>query len=302
MNASEKKSEETRGFPRLCAHRGVNFEAPENTLPAFERALEGGADELELDLWPSKDGKLIVCHDPGVDRTSDGHGLICNLTAKEIRCLDAGAWFSPSFRGTRFPLFEEVLDLAAGKTVLNIHIKSPLTNAPISAGMERRNAEWADCYDNHRLVMPPLPDGTEEVLPEVENRAWTPYPEKDLQKILDALDAYHNRPYAYLTGEKDVLTTAREMAPDMPRCCLEGDMNYSIVEHAVAFGCQKAQFCKGFISGGMIRRAKANGLICNLFWADDPAEAKAYLDLGIDCILTNNLNTVRDGLRAAGAY
>ena len=280
--------------PLFCAHRGVNFAAPENTLPAFALAVAMGADEIELDLWPTKDGRLIVCHDPSVDRTGNGTGLISSLTLEEIRRLDAGEWFSPRFRGTRFPLFEEVLDLVQGKCVLNIHIKSPRKNAPVSPGMDRRIEEWADRYDHHKPVYPPLPQGIEEVLPEVENRPWTPYPEEDLQKILDLLDRYHCRDRAFLTGDADVLTTARRLAPDMPRCCLEGDMNFSLVEHAIEYGCQRVQFCKGLLTEAMIRRAKEAGLVCNLFWSDDPEEAKAYVELGIDCLLTNDLGPVRD--------
>ncbi|NCB35336.1 MAG: hypothetical protein EOM58_04765 [Clostridia bacterium] len=102
-------------YPRLCAHRGFNMVAPEDTLPAFALAVAMGAQEIELDLWVSKDGHLIVCHDPSVDRTSNGTGFIKDLTLKEIKALDAGSWFSPSFKGVTYPLFEEVLDLAADR-------------------------------------------------------------------------------------------------------------------------------------------------------------------------------------------
>lgn len=283
-------------YPRLCAHRGYNMVAPENTLPAFAMAVAMGAEEIELDLWPSKDGDLIVCHDKSVDRTTNGTGLINDLTTAEIRALDAGSWFSPAYKGVKMPLFEEVLELVGGKTIINIHIKSMLVNKPKSDKMKERSKDLNYRHSNHIETMPPLPVGVEEVLPEVENRPVTPYNREDFQKILDALDKYNCRDYAYITGEADVLMTARDMAPDMPRCCLEGHMNYSIVEHALEYGCKKVQFCKGLTTQAMIDKAQANGLVCNVFWADSAREAKAYFDIGADCMLTNNYQAVKAGL------
>ena len=119
-------------FPRLCAHRGYNKAAPENTLPAFALAVSMGAQEIELDLWPNKDGDLVVCHDPTVDRTTNGKGLISEMTTKEIKSLDAGTWFSPAYKEIKMPLFEEVLDLFANKVITNIHIKSPSKKVEVS--------------------------------------------------------------------------------------------------------------------------------------------------------------------------
>ncbi len=287
------KTDREMAFPRLCAHRGYNFIAPENTLPAFALAASMGADEIELDLWPSKDGDLIVCHDPKVDRTTNGSGVISEMTTREIRALDAGVAFSPAFKGTKLPLFEEVLDLLGGKVIFNIHIKSPTRTKVKNEVMSQRSREWANFYNNHIETFPPLPAGIEHVVAAYEERPLLPYPEKDFQKILDTLDAFKCREQAYIAGEKDVLFTAREMAPDIARCCLEGHMNFTIVEHALEYGCKKVQFCKNLTTQAMIDKARANGLICNLFWADSAREARAYMDIGIDCILTNNIGVVR---------
>lgn len=286
-------TDQQKAFPRICAHRGYNFIAPENTLPAFALAVSMGADEIELDLWPSKDGDLIVCHDPKVDRTTGGSGIISEMTTKEIRQLDAGEWFSPAFKGTKLPLFEEVLDLLGGKVIFNIHIKSPTRTKVKNEVMSQRSKEWANFYNNHIETFPPLPVGIEHVVAAYEERPLMPYPEHDFQKILDTLDAYKCREHAYIAGEKDVLYTARAMAPDIARCCLEGHMNFTIVEHALEYGCKKVQFCKNLTTQAMIDKARANGLICNLFWADSAKEAKAYMDIGIDCVLTNNIGVVK---------
>ena len=290
-------TEKELGFPRLCAHRGYNFAAPENTLPAFAMAVAMGAEEIELDVWPSKDGDLIVCHDPNVARTTDGTGLITEMTTKEVRALDAGSWFSPAYKGVKLPFFEEVLDLLGGKCIINIHIKSPLKTYVRPEKMIQRGKDLHYHHGGHIPIWPPLPVGIEEVLPEVENRPLVPYDEGDFQKLLNAIDAYKCREYVYIAGEKDVLHTARAMAPDIPLTCLEGHMNFSIVEHALEYGCKKVQFCKGLTTQAMLDKAKANGLICNLFWADGPVEAKQYFDLGIDCILTNNYLPVSEALK-----
>ncbi|WP_078861984.1 glycerophosphodiester phosphodiesterase [Streptomyces sp. NRRL F-5123] len=88
-------------------HRGVMGVEPENTLRSFRRAEQAGLDQVELDLHLSKDGALVVMHDAGVDRTTDGSGLVRDLTLDEIRALDAGL-------GERVPVFEEVLDVVRG--------------------------------------------------------------------------------------------------------------------------------------------------------------------------------------------
>lgn len=64
--------------------------APENTLPAFALTVAMGAQEIELDLWSNKDGGSVVCHDPTLDITTNGKGLISEMTIKEIKALDAG--------------------------------------------------------------------------------------------------------------------------------------------------------------------------------------------------------------------
>lgn len=112
-----------RARTRVVAHRGLSGVCPENTLPAFAAALALGVDEIELDLWASRDGELVVCHDESVDRTSNGRGLIRDLDWAAIRALDAGAWHDPAWTGVPFCRLEEVLDLCGGRTMLNIHVK-----------------------------------------------------------------------------------------------------------------------------------------------------------------------------------
>ncbi|KAB3534793.1 glycerophosphodiester phosphodiesterase [Alkaliphilus pronyensis] len=110
---------------KIIAHRGASGYAPENTISAFQKALEFNVHGIELDVHMSYDGYLIVCHDEGVDRTTNGKGLIKDLTLNEIKSLDAGGWFSKKYSGQRIPTLQEVLDLIGNKGIfLNIELKS----------------------------------------------------------------------------------------------------------------------------------------------------------------------------------
>lgn len=106
------------------AHRGASGHAPENTMAAFKRAYELGADGVELDVQLTKDGGLVICHDDNLKRTTNGKGNISDVTLDEIRQLDAGSWFSNDFRGEKVPLLDELLEYARGKLLVDIEIKT----------------------------------------------------------------------------------------------------------------------------------------------------------------------------------
>lgn len=86
----------------IIGHRGAAGLAPENTIPAFAAGLDHGVHVLELDVWPTKDGHIVVLHDETVDRTTDGSGRVTDMTLAEVQALDAGYRFSPD-GGRTFP-------------------------------------------------------------------------------------------------------------------------------------------------------------------------------------------------------
>lgn len=102
------------GVPLTAAHRGDPVAAPENTLPALRAAINGGADIVEFDLQPTRDGHAVLMHDDTVDRTTDGEGPITAMTLDEVRQLDAGSWFGDAWRGTPVPTAEEALSAFVG--------------------------------------------------------------------------------------------------------------------------------------------------------------------------------------------
>ena len=98
------------------AHRGASGYEPENTLAAFSKALELKADGIELDVRLSKDGVPVVIHDSTVSRTSNGEGLVRDLSFSQLREFDFG-------NGERIPTLENVFEVFAGKTLIVIELK-----------------------------------------------------------------------------------------------------------------------------------------------------------------------------------
>ncbi len=101
---------------RLGGHRGNPSQFPENTMKSFRSAIDAGCDLIECDVHLSSDGRLVVIHDHTLERTTNGHGLVRDHTAAELRKLDAGD-------GEHIPLLHDVIELALGKVGLVIEIK-----------------------------------------------------------------------------------------------------------------------------------------------------------------------------------
>lgn len=101
--------------PVVIAHRGWSRRYPENTLIAFEKAMELPIDGIEFDLRRTADGEIVLSHEPAVDMHSNGTGLIRDLTLKELKKLDFGIKKDEVFAGTRIPEFNEFLDMVMEK-------------------------------------------------------------------------------------------------------------------------------------------------------------------------------------------
>ncbi|GAX89052.1 hypothetical protein EFBL_0666 [Effusibacillus lacus] len=115
----------------IFGHRGSAGTHPENTMISFEEAARAGADGIELDIQLSKDGVPVVIHDEKLDRTTNGTGWVKDRTFYELKQLDAGAWFSDKFKGTRIPSLEEVLVWAQGNSLLiNLELKTGIILYP----------------------------------------------------------------------------------------------------------------------------------------------------------------------------
>lgn len=240
-------------YPRMCAHRGFSAIAPENSMPAFGAAVALGAEEIEFDLWATKDGEIVSCHDDKLDRVSDGSGLIYEHTYEELKRYDFGVKFGPKFKGLRVVLFEEILRKFAGHVIMNVHVKT-----------------IEDKYDDDAM-----------------------------KKIVSLIRQYDCVQHVYFMISHDsVIQKFKAFAPDIHMCVGHDEFQpWAIVDRAIKYGAEKVQLYKPFFNQEMIDKAHHNGITCNVFWSDDPEEAKAFLEMGIDTILTNDYNLVSQVLK-----
>lgn len=123
------------------AHRGASVAAPPNTLAAFERALELGANGIELDVRLCADGVPVVIHDATVDATTNGSGRVANMTLAQLKELDAGSHFDAPFAGERIPTLTEVLEAVGEQLLVNIELKS---RAPLDDRLEQAVVDVID--------------------------------------------------------------------------------------------------------------------------------------------------------------
>jgi glycerophosphoryl diester phosphodiesterase len=98
--------------PWIIAHRGASGHAPENTVAAFERAVQLGAAFIETDLHLTRDAHFVAIHDGTLERTTNGRGAVHDSTLAELRQLDAGKWFDREYMDARIPTLEEVLEFS----------------------------------------------------------------------------------------------------------------------------------------------------------------------------------------------
>lgn len=131
----------------VVGHRGAAGTVPENTLPSLQRALEVGADTVEVDIQCTADDRLVLRHDPTLERTTDGRGPVEEHTLEEVRSLDAGHGFTPDdgrthpFRGEgiRVPTLEEAVEVL-GDRPLVVEVKSERGGRRLGEWLEGRPA------------------------------------------------------------------------------------------------------------------------------------------------------------------
>lgn len=255
--------DEWMAYPRVCAHRGFNTVAPENTLPAYGAAVAMGAEEIEFDLWPTSDGIIVSTHDKDLDRVSTGSGFIWEQTYDQLLEHDFGVKKNEKFAGLRICTFEDILRKFAGHTVMNIHVK----NCAAYQVTEEEVAEIArlikkyDCQ-RHCYFM----SGANYVL-EIMRRVAPEIPR--------CAGAGSQKPYDLVAKAlKYDCKKIQIYTPDIDLCF---DENYV------------RETC---------RRAHEHGLRVNICHADTPEKAREYLEAGCDTILTNEFGLIQGVVEA----
>ena len=224
------------------AHRGASGNYPENTLLAFRKALEIGVDEIELDLYFTMDEQLVIMHDSTVNRTTDGTGLIADLTLAKIKSLDAGIVFGESFRGERVPTWEEALELVGGKVKLNVHLKG---------GSE--------------------PNGRYE------------------RKVAKALHDFHMVEASILACDYDESVARFAEINSAIECRIfpKNRTPKEYIQKSVEIGLRTIQPGRGITTQDFVQRAHNAGLVVHVFYADTPEDMRHFIKVGVDGILTN---------------
>ncbi|MBX3179050.1 MAG: glycerophosphodiester phosphodiesterase family protein [Candidatus Hydrogenedentes bacterium] len=141
----------------VVAHRGAHEDRPENTLAAYQRAIDLGADYVEIDVRTTKDGHLVSVHNRTVDAyTDDAKGNVADFTLAELKALDIGSRVDPKWKEERIPTFEEILALCKGKIGIYLDLKE----ADIATVFQRVEAHgmlksvlWYCNAEQHRYVM-----------------------------------------------------------------------------------------------------------------------------------------------------
>jgi glycerophosphoryl diester phosphodiesterase len=244
----------------IVAHRGASDEAPENTLAAFRRAWELGADAIEGDFYLTRDGQIVALHDKTTKRTADRDLPVAQSTLAELKTLDVGAWKNERFRGERMPTLAEVLACVPSGKKIFIEIKCGTEILPALKTVLSESPLAAEqiviiCFNADVIA------GCKEQLP--QHKAY------------------------WLTGYKQDKQTGRwtptveEVFETLARCRADGLDTAG--EPAV-------------VDQSLVTRLRAKSLGFHVWTLDQPAEAALFQRLGVDSITTNRPDVIRAAL------
>jgi len=248
-------------YPRVCAHRGFNTIAPENSMPAFGAAIAMGAEEIEFDLWTSKDGVIVSSHDSSLERVSNGSGKVWEHTYQELLQFDFGCKYGPKFTGLQIAAFEDILKKFAGHAVMNIHVKDH-PQCPVTEEAILEMVRLIRKYDCQRYCY--FMSGTPEVLELMRRLA------PQITRCAGASDWQY----------------------DLVQKALDYDC-----KKIQLFRPHFQHFAPDYVED-ICRRAHEKGIAVNYFWTDAAEDVAGLLNKGVDTILTNDYNRVAQAAAA----
>ena len=261
---------------KIYAHRGASAEYPENTMAAFQRAIDLGADGIELDVHLSADGVPVVIHDETVDRTTDVTGPVSAMTAAELGSIDAG-------RGHGVPTLADVLDLVGNTLHVNIEIKSNQAGQAVIDEVNRRpDLRWAISsfdWDVLRFVKGALPGAD----------LWplTYGPKASLIATID-----------YIASQEDVYPGARAWAESLRTT---GNVLEDALDLARDLGSSTLSVGQYGLTEAAIGTIHGQGFAAWVWTVDEPERARELASWGANSLCTNEpAIMLRAGLSAAG--
>ncbi len=244
--------------PLIIAHRGASAVAPENTLAAFEKALDDGAEGIEFDVQLAKDGVPVVVHDENLSRLSGTENFVADLTVEELQKLDVGSWFNSA--NTRFandnfsneiiPTLEELFDfLKSYKGLLYVELKCETKTA------EKLVRAVCEVIKQTNL------------LPQIVLKSFY------LQT---------------LTRAKEILPEIRTATLFSPKIMSVLRKRRHILDEAEKFRADEISIHYSLATKSLVEKARNRGLPTTIWTADNPLWVKRAQDFGINAIITNH--------------
>ncbi|HEY1686185.1 MAG TPA: glycerophosphodiester phosphodiesterase family protein [Tepidisphaeraceae bacterium] len=250
-------------LPLIIAHRGESFDAPENTMAAFDLAWQRGAGAIELDVHVTSDGHVIACHD---DNTSRITRQSSNLTIKNsplaaLLALDVGSWKHPDYAGEKIPLLFDILKKMPPGKIVFIEIKPSVENIrPIIDVMKQAGR----ARDEMRII------SFKDAIIAEYNHLWPDGPEAYLLTAFE----HDNQTNLWKPAAEDLIQRAK-------------------VCNAAGLDLQNAPP----LNANMIQAIHAASLQCYVWTEDDPVAARQFVAAGIDGITTNRAAWITEQLR-----
>ncbi|WP_165698621.1 glycerophosphodiester phosphodiesterase [Bremerella volcania] len=253
---------ETGEAQMIVAHRGASFDAPENTLAAFQEAWKQKADAIEGDFYLTKDGHIVCMHDKTTERTTAGTAKLnpAESTLEQLRDLDVGSWKHEKYAGERIPLLEEVLATVPQTGKILVEIKcGPEIIEPLRVVLEKSTLRPEQiviiCFDEGVVKQ------AREKMPQFKANWLTSYKQNestgkwspDLGKVLESLGK---------TGATGLGTQGRDEV----------------------------------VTAEFVREIRKAGIECHVWTINEPSQAKRYAELGFDSITTDKPAEIRKAL------
>ncbi|EMY77909.1 glycerophosphodiester phosphodiesterase domain protein [Leptospira weilii serovar Ranarum str. ICFT] len=265
--------------PLVFAHRGFSGEFPENTMIAFQKAIQAKADLIELDVTLSEDREVVVIHDDDLDRTTKLVGNVRKFEAEILNELDAGSWFSRKFRKQKVPLLKDVLRLIQrSKTDLNIEIKSTAL-------------DFYGLSQDSNLPLQRNPNPQTPTTFVYENESSIEY------LILSLLDRFQLLPRIVVSSFSwECLERIRNLNPEIKLGVLVGDGSGDVSE-AIVFG-EKIKAWSIHpstedASQENLRLISEKNFLSVVYTVNEVEEMKRFLDRGADGLFTNFPKSMR---------
>ena len=251
-------------YPFWIAHRGAGRQAPENTMAALRHGLACGWRAFEVDAKLSADGVPFLLHDTTLDRTTTETGPAGDRAWSELQTLDAGAWHHSEHAFEPIPSLTQALNFAfAHGCAINVEIKpSPGTEAATGEAVAALCAQrWAHAVD----------------------RAHTQQEAPPAAPLLSSF-------------QMASLQAASRTAPDLPRALLINQVWPHWLDEAQALGCKACVVQHEIADAGIVQAVKARGMKAWVYTVNEPREAQAMVQLGVDGLITDAVHLFDPGV------